>query len=355
MKLIIKVGTQSILSQDGDPFFQLIDHLVAQLARLQLAGHQLVLVSSGAVSSGRKIAREHLERQYGHSIGEKQTLASLGQVELMRLFADAFKPYNLLVSQLLLTKQDFHTRKHYLNIARLFRELLNQQYIIPIVNENDSVAIEELMFTDNDELAGLIAAQLGADKLIILSNVPGVYTDEPGSKDAELISIIDPNQSWPEVSMSKSIHGRGGMFSKLATAKKISSLGITTHIACIKEPNVIERIVNQESLGTIILPNKRKSNIKRWIAFADRQNASVYINAELYRLLKDTQQTRSLLPIGLVKINGTFKKGDLINICSLTNERVGVGIARYDSTRLNEFIGQKGKPVFIHYDQLHIF
>ncbi|WP_133129522.1 glutamate 5-kinase [Legionella yabuuchiae] len=355
MKLIIKVGTQSILSQDGVPYAKLIEQLVAQLARLQQAGHQLVLVSSGAVSSGRKVAREYLRRQYGHSIGEKQTLASLGQVELMRLYANAFKPHNLLVSQLLLTKQDFHTRKHYLNIARLFRELLSQKSIIPIVNENDSVAIEELMFTDNDELAGLIAAQIGADKLIILSNVAGVYSAQPESQEATLISIINPNQTWPEVSTAKSIHGRGGMFSKLATAKTVSGLGITTHIACVDEPNVIERLVKNESIGTTILPNKRQSNIKRWIAFAGKQTASIYINQELHRLLIETQRALSLLPVGLVKIDGTFKKGDIINIRSLAGERIGVGIARYDSNRLNEYLGQKGTPVFIHYDQLHIF
>lgn len=164
MKVVIKVGTQSILANDGTPFEPIMRHLVEQIVALQKAGHYVVLVSSGAVGSGRKVARQYLGRQYGSSIGEKQVLAALGQHVLMNIYAVMFREHNLLTAQLLLTKQDFQTRQHYLNIARLLREILEHKNIIPIINENDSVAIEELMFTDNDELAGLIAAQMNADK-----------------------------------------------------------------------------------------------------------------------------------------------------------------------------------------------
>ncbi|HEN4799848.1 TPA: glutamate 5-kinase, partial [Legionella pneumophila] len=168
MKIIIKVGTQSILSVDGSPIYYVLNNLVNQIIYLKNLGHQVILVSSGAVGSGRKIAKNSLGKTYGDTVGEKQLLASIGQPELMNLYSSLFKNENILVSQLLLTKQDFHTRQHYLNIARLLTELLKHQNIIPIVNENDSVAIEELMFTDNDELAGLIAAQINADYLILL-------------------------------------------------------------------------------------------------------------------------------------------------------------------------------------------
>lgn len=356
MKLVIKVGTQSILSHEGTPFIAAIKHLVQQIAELRHSNHQVVLVSSGAVSSGRKVAREHIRRQYGNTIGERQVLASLGQLELMRIYGDLFKKHAILSSQLLLTKQDFQTRKHYLNIARLLSEILNQPNIIPIVNENDSVAIEELMFTDNDELAGLIAAQMGADKLIILSNVAGVYTSHPDDERANLITEIDPEQGWPAVSTSKSLHGRGGMHSKLSTAKKVSSLGITTHIAGINEPSVIKRLVANERLGTTIHPYRKTSNIKRWIAYnSDKQNGIVYVNEALFKILHEKQRILSLLPVGLVKLSGQFKKGDLVEIRDLENNKIGVGIARYDESKLSGYLGQKDKPVFIHYDHLHIF
>ena len=356
MKVIIKVGTQSILSNDGTPFEPIMLHLVEQIVALQKAGHHVILVSSGAVASGRKIARQFLGRQYGSSIGEKQVLASLGQYELMNIYASMFKVHNLLVAQLLLTKQDFQTRQHYLNIARLLREIVEHKNIIPVVNENDSVAIEELMFTDNDELAGLIATQMNADKLIILTNVEGVYTGHPNEPGAELIPVIDSARDWPEVSAVKSAQGRGGMISKLSTARKLSSLGITTHIANINNPSVIMRIIEQEQLGTTILPRKKKSNIKRWIAYSsEKQTGSISINACLYEILKENKRVLSILPIGIEKCQGNFKRGDLVEILTAKGQKIGVGIAKYDANKLNEYLGHKDKPEFIHYDHLHIF
>lgn len=356
MKIVIKVGTQSILSNEGIPFKSVIEHLVEQIAALQQAGHHVVLVSSGAVSSGRGLARQILGRQYGHSIGEKQVLASLGQHELMNIYASLFKEHGILPAQLLLTKQDFHTRLHYLNIARLLREILEHKNIVPIINENDSVSIEELMFTDNDELAGLIAAQMNADKLIILSNIDGVYTGHPDEPHATLIPIINPQSDWPTVSSLKSAQGRGGMISKLGTARKVSSLGITTHIANIDHPSVILRIIAAESLGTTILPSKKKSNIKRWIAYtSNKQMGAITINTGLFELLKENQRVISILPVGIEACRGTFKKGDLVEVQTVDGQKIGVGLAKYGSDKLTEYLGQKNKPEFIHYDHLHLF
>jgi glutamate 5-kinase len=356
MKIVIKVGTQSILSSDGVPFEPVMQQLVEQIVGLQKAGHQVVLVSSGAVSSGRKVAKQSLGRQYGTSIAEKQVLASLGQHELMSIYATLFQQHHIVVSQLLLTKQDFQTRKHYLNISRVLRELLAHQQIIPIINENDSVAVEELMFTDNDELAGLIAAQMNADKLIILTNVKGVYTGHPEEKDARLIDVIYSDKDWPAISSQTSTHGRGGMSSKLNTAKKVGALGITTHIASIDEPMGIERIIAGEPLGTMIIPTKKKSNIKRWIAYnIEKQTGSISINTCLFDILKDNNRVLSILPVGIEACHGHFKKGDLIEILAPDGQKMGIGIARYDVVKLTEYLGQKGKPEFVHYNHLHIF
>lgn len=356
MKIVIKVGTQSILSSDGTPLESIMLQLVLQIVLLQKAGNHVVLVSSGAVASGRKAAYQFLGRQYGSSLGEKQVLASLGQYELMHIYASMFKVHNMLAAQLLLTKQDFQTRQHYLNISRLLREILANKNIVPIINENDSVAIEELMFTDNDELAGLIAAQMNADKLIILSNVDGVYTGNPNDPNSELISIINPQNGWPEVSALKSLHGRGGMASKLGTARKMSNLGITTHIASMGQQEVISRIMNHESIGTTILPSKKKSNIKRWIAYnTDNNMGSIVINPCLFDIIKENKRIVSILPVGIERVLGHFKRGDLVDVHTIEGLKIGVGVARYDAAKLNDFVGQKKKPVFIHYDHLHIF
>jgi glutamate 5-kinase len=356
MKVVIKVGTQSILSSDGTPFMSVLNDLVEQIVTLQKAGHHVILVSSGAVGSGRKVVREVLDKKHGHSVGEKQLLASLGQHELINLYATLFKSHHILVSQLLLTKHDFQTRQHYLNIARLLNEILHHKNIVPIINENDSVAIEELMFTDNDELAGLIAAQMNADLLIILTNVEGIYTGNPENPSSQLIKIIDPDEGWPEVSTAKSAQGRGGMLSKLATARKMSNLGILTTIASINVPSVITRIVGNELLGTTILARKKQTNIKRWIAYnRDKKMGTISINANLYILLKENTRVFSILPVGIEQCSGDFKKGDLVEIINPQGEIIGVGIAKYDAKKLSGYFGVKNKPAFIHYDHLHIF
>lgn len=355
MKIVIKVGTQSILSSDGTPFEPVMLHLIEQIVALQKEGHHVVLVSSGAVASGRKVAKSFIGCHYGHSIGEKQVLASLGQYELMHIYASMLKKHNMLASQLLLTKQDFQTRQHYLNISRLLREILDHKNIIPIINENDSVAIEELMFTDNDELSGLIAAMLNADKLIILSNVEGVYTKHPNEAGSELISMISPKHVWPDVSAVKSLLGRGGMISKLGTARKMSTLGITTHIASINHSTVIMRLLQNEPIGTTILPTKKRSNIKRWMAYSEKMTGSITLNACLVNIIKENKRIISILPVGIEKFTGDFKRGDLIEILTPQQEKIGIGIAKYDTTKLNDYLGQSSKPEFIHYDHLHIF
>lgn len=356
MNITIKVGTQAILAADGILQTGVLQDLTASIARLQQAGHHVALVSSGAVGSGRRVAQQVLGKKYGSSIGEKQMLASLGQHELMAAYANLFRPHNIAVAQLLLTKQDFQTRQHYLNIARLLREIMGQKNIIPVINENDSVAIEELMFTDNDELAGLVAAQINAEKLIILTSVDGVYDAPPDTAGAKRIATIDPqNDGWPEVSASKTTQGRGGMMTKLGTARKMSDLGITTHITTLSHKNAIARVLDGEDIGTTILPMRKKSNVKKWMAFSNNPHAgSIRVNAPLLDILRNKNRVISILPVGLEACEGQFKKGDLIDILAPDGKKIGMGIAKYPADRLRDYIGQKDKPEIIHYDHLHI-
>ncbi len=356
MKIVVKIGTQAIVAPDGTLLLGVLAKLVGQIVALKRAGHEVALVSSGAVGSGRRVARAVLKRDYGATIGEKQVLASLGQPELMRAYAELLAPEKIAPAQLLLTKQDFQTRAHYLNIARLMRETLATPNILPIINENDSVAIEELMFTDNDELSGLIAAQINADKLILLTNVNGVYDGHPDHEGSKLVSVINPqDKKLPDVSAAKSAQGRGGMLSKLGTARRMSDLGITTHIASAAEKDVLLRLADGETIGTAILPAKKKSNIKKWIAFsAGKKSGVIHVNAQLFDILAAHERIVSILPVGIAKCSGDFKKGDLVEIAAPGGRKIGVGLARYDAEKLKEYMGQKGKPEFIHYDHLHL-
>lgn len=354
MKLVVKLGTQAILSERGEVLESTLSSIVNQIVGLQRKGHHVVLVSSGAVGSGRRVARDWLGKEYGHTLGEKQVLASIGQPDLMQTYSSLFRQYRVLAAQLLLTKQDFQTRQHYLNIARMLREILAHNNIIPIINENDSVAVEELMFTDNDELAGLIAAQIGADKLIILSSIAGVYDRNPDDPGATLIPVLNPEDKWKRVSSVKSASGRGGMVSKLSVARKMSALGIMTHIAHVNEKTVIQRIVEDEQLGTRILPFKKKSNKKRWMAFNYAKNPGcIFVNTCLFDIITENIKVISILPVGIDKCSGEFEKGDLIDILSPDGTKIGVGIAKYGIDKLKEYIGQRNKPLFIHYDHLY--
>ena len=252
MKIVIKVGTQSILATNAKPDEGILAAIIDRIILLQRDGHHVWLVSSGAVGSGRYISKKIQNKEYGTSLEEKQLLASVGQHELMGLYSSLSQKYGVLVSQLLLTKQDFNTHKNRRNVTRLLQTIITHGNIVPVINENDTIATEELMFTDNDELAGLIAILVNADKLVIFTNVDGVY----GSDMKTLIEVIDPSESDMKISKTTSAGGRGGMASKLATARKVSNAGITVNILSIKNIVNLDKIIKGERYGTTVLPRK---------------------------------------------------------------------------------------------------
>ncbi|MES2504944.1 MAG: glutamate 5-kinase [Myxococcota bacterium] len=251
-RVVIKIGSQTIVDAKGTLNIHRMAELIRQIAILKESGFAVVLVTSGAVASGTGL----LPISSSSDVVKKQILASLGQAKLIETYNFILKHYGLMASQILLTKEDFKTQTHNENITHLFGELLLQQNILPIVNENDTVAITELMFTDNDELASLVAEKINADCLVILTNVNGVYDQDPANPSAKVIAHLQATgEAWPEISASKSQHGRGGMQSKLTTARKLAALGINTHIANADEPNVLLRLIaEKERLGTEITP-----------------------------------------------------------------------------------------------------
>lgn len=356
MKIVIKVGSQTIISPKGEVLVNVIADLIRQIIILQKQGIKVILVSSGAVALGRIITNRIGNHSYGGSIADNQLLASIGQPHLMAIYTKICDAHELMVSQLLLTKHDFQTKHSYTNILRLLQKSMSQANLLTIINENDSVAVEELMFTDNDELAGIIAVQIGADKLLLLTSIDGVYDKNPEEPDAKIIPVINLKDKLPELSGAKTLLGRGGISSKLNTARKIAHIGIMTHIASIAKTDVILRLVNNnEYIGSRVIPEHKKAGRKKLLALGNiNATAKIIINDCLVNVLSQGQNSTSILPIGILTFDGEFIKGDLIEIVNSKNKKIGIGIARYNSQKLAQYIGNKNKPVFIHYDYLHI-
>ncbi|MBI4232516.1 glutamate 5-kinase [Candidatus Peregrinibacteria bacterium] len=345
-KIIVKVGTNVISREDGLVDEKVLKSLVTQIARLKNDGVGVILVSSGAVGAGKasiKLAEK------SDSVVTRQVLASVGQIKLINTYSKLFAEHNYHCAQVLATKEDFRDRTHYLNMKNCFAALLHDE-IVPIVNENDVTSVSELMFTDNDELAGLIASMMGVDALVILTNVDGVFAGE------EVLATIDAKTDYQRYIMpEKSLFGRGGMLTKCNIAEKLSHMGITTHIANGKARDILLDILHGKEVGTKFLSHKTLSSVKRWIAHSDGyEKGVVYINKGAKDALLSKEKATSLLPIGVVKVDGDFEKGDIVRIQTEDNLDLGFGISQYSAQKAREFTGQKGKKPIIHYDYLFL-
>lgn len=247
-RIVVKVGTNVLTKEDGMLDKPIIRQIAVQLSRLIDLGWNPILVSSGAVGAGRSILPNY---DIDDLAVKRQVLSSVGQASLMKRYYELFAEYDIVCAQVLTTKEDFAAGDHYQNMVNCFEGLLNQR-IVPIVNENDVVSLTELMFTDNDELAGLTAKMVGAKKFIILSNVDGLYSGLPENEDSELIREVRGNISV-KISEDRSTQGRGGMKSKYEIAMKSASLGIETYIAHGKRENILLDILNGKGVATRFL------------------------------------------------------------------------------------------------------
>lgn len=352
--LIVKVGTQVITNESGTLNIKRMGSLVKQISVLKKDKKiHVVLVSSGSVGAAL-IHKKLLKNK--NPILQRQILSSIGQISLMSSYKCLFEKENLLSAQVLATKEDFRDRHHYLNMRNCLEGLLKND-VVPIINENDVIAINELMFTDNDELAALIAAMLNAQALWILTGVDGIFDRNPEEEGAQLISSIDPKKDRLTGAFSavKSPLGRGGMHSKYQIAIKLSSIGIPTSIVNGKIEGILLDLFKGKKMGTKFLAQKKTSSVKKWISqSAGKEKAAVIINKCAERELHNEGKARSLLPIGITEIEGTFSKGDLIQIKNEKKKVLGYGIAKYSSQVAKASMGIKGKKALIHYDYLFL-
>lgn len=348
----LKVGSNVITNPEGLPDEQVIASISAQIKGLRELGHSVILVSSGAVAAGRSI---YQFPKKADTVVQRQVLASLGQVKLISLYKDAFHKQGMLCAQVLVTKEDFKSRHHYLNMQNCLSALLSNG-IVPILNENDVVSITELMFTDNDELAGLVSAMMNTDLLIILTNVDGVYDGDPSQPGTKLIHEYDGKLIRLEeiATGRKSGFGRGGILTKCQTSEKIAGIGIPVHIANGKAENVVLRVLNGEQIGTRFPARRLASSFKKYMAHAyEEAKGKVVINEGAKKVLHSAK-AHSLLPVGITQVIGKFEKGDLIKIIDENEKEIGLGLARYNYKKAIEVVGLKNQKPVIHYDHLYL-
>jgi glutamate 5-kinase len=352
-RIVVKVGTKVLSTDDNRLDADILTHLARQIASIAETGVEIVLVTSGAMGAGRALV--HLKSS--DRIAEKQVLAAVGQVQLMSTYAAAFASRGRICAQVLATKEDFRDKAHYLNMRRCFENLLANG-VIPVVNENDVVATTELLFTDNDELAGLVASQLNADAVIILTSVEGFVTGDPRDPDSRVISEIrvDEIASYQKhIAPEKTTFGRGGMLTKFSIAKKLALQGIAVHFANGKRPQVLADMLAGKGVGTKFVPRKQSSAEKRRLAYSEGlTKGAVRVNACTEEILRSNTKIMSLLPVGVIKVGGDFSKGDIIEIHDEKGGRIGFGIAEYGAERARELMGKKRVRHLIHYDHMFI-
>jgi len=352
-RIIIKIGSNVLTLDNGMPDLARMGHLVEQIAEIKKQGREVILVSSGAVASGRSMVK--VSEKFD-AVASRQLLASVGQVKLINTYSELFGRFRLVCAQVLVTKEDFRDRLHYLNMKNCFQILL-QHDIIPVINENDVISITELMFTDNDELAGLVASMLNADALIILSNVDGIYNGNPKDAGSEVIREIDHTATGLSsfITTQRSQFGRGGMLTKSHMARKVAQLGIAVHIANGKTENILTRLLQESVINTRFVPSKAASGRKKWLAHNENNAKGVVrINKGAKEALLSSKAV-SVLPVGVTGISGEFLKGDVVKLLDENGGLLGLGIAEYGSDKALERIGQNKQKPLVHYDYLFLY
>jgi glutamate 5-kinase len=364
-RVVIKIGSSSLTLDRGGLDLANMKKFVSEIAKLKKDNIEVIIVTSGAIAAGLEYLKISSRPK---DISGLQAAASVGQVELMRTYGDLFAEYRVKIGQILLTREDTARRKQYLNIKNTIDNLISLQ-VIPIINENDSSAVEEIKFGDNDRLAALVSSLTESDLLIILSDIDGLYDKNPREhSDAELISFV--KKVTPELEKTAggigSRFGSGGMISKIKAAKICSFSGIAMVIANSKIENVLEKIINFESIGTFFAPqtSKKVKSLKRWIAFGIQTKGSITIDTGAEEAVGS--KGKSLLPVGVTKVEGKFSKGDTLKVFSKNGELVAKGISNFSDEEINKIKGLNEKKIkskyglvmcseIIHRDSLVVF
>ena len=353
-KIAVKIGSNVLTRPDGTLDITRMSALVDQISLLHKLGVQLVLISSGAVASGRSVMGLSKKMDI---VEQRQLYSTVGQAKLINHYWELFREHGIIVGQVLTTKTNFEGRSQYLNQRNCIRIMLENK-VIPIVNENDAVSVSELMFTDNDELSGMIASMLGMEALVILSNIDGIFDGAPSNPDSKVIRNIRKGQDLSDfIQTSKSTFGRGGMQTKTSIARKIADEGIEVIIANGKKENILVELLDKRK-DTVCThfeaSGSEVSSVKKWIAHSDGfAKGEIHINENAEKALTGPEAT-SLLPVGITAITGNFEKDDIVKIIGEKGQTIGVGKAQYSSEKAVPLIGRKNQKPLVHYDYLYL-
>ena len=397
-RLVIKVGSNVLTRLDGTLDVTRMSALVDQVAELRQRGIEVILVSSGAVASGRSEVQAVKKLD---SVEQRQLFSAVGQAKLINRYYELFREHHMAVGQVLTTKENFGTRRHYLNQKRCMSVML-ENGVIPIVNENDTISVTELMFTDNDELSGLIASMMDAQLLVILSNIDGIYNGNPADSTSEVIREIAPGMDLDNyIQTGKSSFGRGGMITKTRIARQVADEGITVVIANGRREQILiqliealeEKPLSAETASAATttaataaatttaatttaaattaatlpttsaqaLPFTRfipattpTSSVKKWIAHSEGfAKGEIHLNAAASALLLE-EKPISILPVGITAVKGEFEKDDIVRIIGNDGQSLGVGRVSCNAAQVSAVMGKHGKKPVVHYDYLCI-
>ena len=363
-RIVVKVGSSTITHANGKCDFSRIDKLARELSDWQNQDKEMILVTSGAVAVG--VDRLGLPGK-PKTIPGKQAAAAVGQGILMHTYEKIFAEYGQVVAQVLLTRMETIDRHRYTNARNTFMELLRQR-VIPIVNENDVVALDELKIGDNDNMSALVASIVDADLVIILSDVDGLYTANPQTHpDAKLVSRVE--EITPEIEASAggagSSVGTGGMFTKIQAAKNATTSGINLVIASGSEKEAISRILEGEEVGTLFVSKENRLQFrKRWLAFGSRIMGRVIVDSGCEQAIKKAGGC-SILPVGIADVEGDFEAGNTVSVVTAGGREIARGLSHYSSDELKkiagcqtaeieERLGHKAFDEVIHRDDLVI-
>jgi len=361
-RVVIKVGS-NVLTEDNGLNLKAIRSISRQICRLIDNGIQVILVSSGAMASG--IKKVGLSKR-PDEIPKRQAAAAIGQAGLIMEYEKAFGRYHKKVAQILLTSDDLSNRKRYLNARNTIYTLLSWD-VVPVINENDTVMVEEIKFGDNDNLAAMITLLMDADILINLTDIDGLYTKDPRTNpDAQLIPVISTIKKSIEKFASDipGALGKGGMLSKVKAAKKLNTAGVSMVIAKGEKPDILTKLFSGEDHGTFFVPKEEKlASRKCWIAFNLQPKGAILIDAGAEAAI--LKRGKSLLPSGIVNVEDEFNVGAPVEFKNKKNEKLGIGLVNYcasdirkimglKSSQIEKYLGQKTYDEVIHRDNLAI-
>lgn len=355
-RVAVKIGSNVLARKDGTLDVTRMSSLVDQLVELRRAGLEVIVISSGAVASGRSELGKGLKLD---DVSSRQLYSAVGQAKLINRYYDLFRGYGIACGQVLTTKENFAGRNLYLNQKNCIGIMLSAG-VVPIINENDAVSVTELMFTDNDELSGLIAAMMDAEVLVILSNIDGIYDGNPADASARVIRTVEPEATLDGyIQSGKSQFGRGGMITKCGIARKVASEGIEVIIANGKRDGILPEILlsenREEVVCTRFVPSpKCPSSVKKWIAHSESfAKGKIHLNQGAVDALLSPEAT-SLLPVGVTMVEGEFDKDDIVRLVGPDGVRIGVGLVTADKETVEAQKGQKGGRPVVHYDYMYL-